>query len=398
MTKLQNIIIKQKYAAKMQKDYPLIEKDAVVDKKLKLTEGDLLRLMDEQNKFIGIGYYGSQNKGIGWVLSRKANEKINVAFFANKIETAITHRKALFEDPETTAFRVVNGEGDGLGGIIIDYYDGYYVIQWYSEGIYSFREDIIKALEQTVEYKGIYQKKRFDDKGKYIEEDDFVTGERGTFPLIIKENGVKFAVYLNDGAMTGIFLDQREVRQAIRKRYSNGAEMLNTFSYTGAFSVNAALGGARMTTSVDVANRSRAKTNEQFAVNNIDYETQQIVVEDVFQYFKYAARKGRLFDLVVLDPPSFAKTKKRTFSAAKDYTELLKETIAITKDEGVIVASTNSSAFNMRRFKQFIQTACKETQTSYSILEEYSLPSDFRTLRSFPEGDYLKVVFIRIKK
>lgn len=398
MTKLQHIVIKQKYAAKMQKDYPLIEKEAVVDKKLKIDEGELLRLVDEQNKFIGIGYYGLQNKGIGWILSRKVNEKITVAFFENKIKMAVSHRKSLFEDPETTAFRVVNGEGDGLGGITIDYYDGFYLIQWYSKGIYSFREDILKALQQTVEYKGIYQKKRFDDKGQYIEEDDFVTGERGTFPLIIKENGVKFAVYLNDGAMTGIFLDQREVRQAIRERYSKGAEMLNTFSYTGAFSVNAALGGAKMTTSVDVANRSRAKTNEQFAVNDIDYETQQIVVDDVFQYFKYAARKERLFDLVVLDPPSFAKTKKRTFSAAKDYTELLKETIAITRNEGIIVASTNSSAFNMRCFKQFIQTACKETHTSYSILEEYSLPLDFRTIRSFPEGDYLKVVFIRVRK
>ncbi|MEH6943683.1 class I SAM-dependent rRNA methyltransferase [Bacillus sp. JJ722] len=398
MKKFKHIVIKQKYAAKMQKDYPLIEKEAVVDKKLKIDEGELLCLVDEQNKFIGLGYYGLQNKGIGWVLSRKVNEKINVAFFADKMKTAVSHRKSLFEDPETTAFRVVNGEGDGLGGITIDYYDGYYLIQWYSKGIYSFREDILKALQQTVEYKGIYQKKRFDDKGQYIEEDDFVTGERGMFPLIIKENGVNFAVYLNDGAMTGLFLDQREVRQAIRERYSKGTEMLNTFSYTGAFSVNAALGGANMTTSVDVANRSRAKTNEQFAVNDIDYEKQQIVVDDVFQYFKFAARKERLYDLVVLDPPSFAKTKKRTFSAAKDYTELLKETIAITKNEGIIVASTNSSAFNMRRFKQFIQTACKESHTSYSILEEYSLPSDFRTLRSFPEGDYLKVVFIRIRK
>lgn len=396
--KLQNVIVKQKYAAKMQKGYPLIEKVALVNKNLSMTEGDLLRLLDEQNKCIGIGYYGLQNKGIGWILSKKDNERIDVAFFTKKLKEAIAHRKELFESEDTTAFRVVNGEGDGLGGIIIDYYDGYYLIQWYSKGIYSFREDLLKALQQTVEYKGIYQKKRFDDKGQYIEEDDFVAGERGTFPLIIKENGVNFAVDLNDGAMTGIFLDQREVRKAIRERYSKGTEMLNTFSYTGAFSVNAALGGAKMTTSVDVANRSRAKTNEQFAVNDIDYEKQQIVVDDVFQYFKYAARKERLFDLVVLDPPSFAKTKKRTFSAAKDYTELLKETIAITRNNGVIVASTNSSAFDMRRFKQFIQTACKEMNVSYSTLEEYSLPSDFRTIRSFPEGNYLKVVFFRVKK
>ncbi|MGM9924907.1 MAG: class I SAM-dependent rRNA methyltransferase [Bacillus sp. (in: firmicutes)] len=398
MKKLVNITIKQKYAEKMKKGYPLIEKDAVAGRSLSIEEGQLIRLVDEKQAFIGIGYHGFQNKGIGWMLSQRADERIDAAFFADRIKAAILHRKVLFDSHDTTAFRVVNGEGDGLGGVIIDYYDGYYVIQWYSKGIYSFREDILKALQQTVDYKGIYQKKRFNEKGQYIEEDDFVTGERGTFPLIVKENGVNFAVYLNDGAMTGIFLDQREVRKAIRERYAKGTEMLNMFSYTGAFSVNAALGGAVMTTSVDVAKRSRAKTNEQFAVNKIDGDKQQIVVDDVFQYFKYAVRKERSFDLVVLDPPSFANTKKRTFSAAKDYTELLKETISITKDHGVIVASTNSSAFNMKRFKQFIQTACKETNTNYAILEEHSLPGDFRTIRAFPEGDYLKVVFIRIQK
>lgn len=398
MTKLLDIKLKNKSSAKIQKGYPLIEKDAIENSKVLKCEGELFRLIDDKNRFMGIGYHGEQNKGIGWIISRNEDEKIDTAFFAKIIKTAIAHRKDLFQDKETTAFRVLNGEGDGLGGMTIDYYDGYYLIQWYSQGIYSYKEAILKALEQTVDYKGIYQKKRFKDKGQYIEEDDFVMGERGNFPLIVKENGVKFAVYLNDGAMTGIFLDQREVRKAIRERYSNNADMLNMFSYTGAFSVNAALGGSLSTTSVDVANRSRAKTIEQFSVNNIELEKQHIVVDDVFQYFKYAARKGRTFDLVVLDPPSFAKTKKRTFSAAKDYTELLKETIAITKDGGVIVASTNSSAFDMKRFKSFIKNACKETNTNYEVLEEYSLPSDFRTIRAFPEGNYLKVVFIRIKK
>lgn len=398
MTKPLYIKVKTKYAIKLKNGYPLIEKEAIENNTLLGEEGQLLKLVDERNTFIGIGYYGLQNKGIGWVLSQNENENINKAFFVRKFQEAFKKRKALFTDDNTTAFRVFNGEGDGLGGITIDYYDGFYMIQWYSKGIYFFREVIVEALCDSGDYKGIYEKKRFDQKGQYVEDDDFVTGERGAFPLIVKENGVNFAVYLNDGAMTGIFLDQREVRKAIRTRYSKGAEVLNMFSYTGAFSVNAALGGATMTTSVDVANRSRSKTLEQFAVNNVDGEKQQIVVDDVFQYFKYAARKGRLFDLIVLDPPSFAKTKKRTFSAAKDYTQLLKETIAITKDEGVIVASTNSSAFDMRRFKQFIQTACKETETDYTILEEYRLPDDFQTTKSFPEGNYLKVVFIKIHK
>ena len=126
------------------------------------------------------------------------------------------------------------------------------------------------------------------------------------------------------------FPDQREVRLAIRERYASNTDMLNTFSYTGAFSVAAALGGAIKTTSVDVAKRSLAKTIEQFSVNHIDYEAQDIKVMDVFHYFKYAQRHALQFDLVVLDPPSFARTKQMTFSTAKDYPKLLKDTIAIT--------------------------------------------------------------------
>jgi 23S rRNA (cytosine1962-C5)-methyltransferase len=168
------------------------------------------------------------------------------------------------------------------------------------------------------------------------------------------------------------------------------------FSYTGAFSVFSAVGGATKTTSVDVANRSLAKTIEQFSVNGIDYEAQDIIVEDVFHYFKYAVKKELKFDVVILDPPSFAKTKKVTFSAAKDYKNLLKDTIAITEEKGLIVASTNSSAFNMKKFKGFIEAAFTEVGKKYKIVEEFSLPEDFKTIKEFNEGNYLKVVFIRL--
>lgn len=246
--------------------------------------------------------------------------------------------------------------------------------------------------------KGFIRKKRFDEKGKYIEEDDFVAGERGQFPLIVKENGVNFAVYLNETAMVGVFLDQRDVRRTIRDTYANGKTVLNTFSYTGAFSVFAALGGATKTTSVDLANRSRSKTMEQFNVNGIDPETQGIIVEDVFNYFKYAVKKQLKFDMVILDPPSFARSKKFVFSAEKEYKNLLKEAIAITAVNGTIVASTNSSAFGMEKFKGFIDTAFKESGEHYKVLEQFSLPADFKTIKEFSEGNYLKVVFIKKTK
>ncbi|MEQ3591685.1 MULTISPECIES: class I SAM-dependent rRNA methyltransferase [Bacillus] len=386
--------IKPKFIKEIKSGYPLILKDAIQNLNDVQEEGTIIKVVDEKNQFIGKGYYGKQNKGYGWILTRKESEQINQTFFESKIKSALHKRKQFYKSSDTTAFRALNGEGDGLGGLIIDYYDGYYVVSWYSEGIYTFRDEIIAALQKVANFKGIYEKKRFDTKGKYIEGDDFVAGERGEFPLIVKENGVNFAVYLNDGAMVGVFLDQRNVRKQIRDKYAKGRTVLNMFSYTGAFSVFAALGGASKTTSVDLANRSLSKTIEQFSVNEVDYEAQDIIVEDVFLYFKYAVKKKMKFDMVVLDPPSFARSKKYTFSAAKDYKNLLKETIAITENNGIIVASTNCSAFDMKKFKGFIDTAFKEMNGKYKILEEHSLPEDFRTIDQFKEGDYLKVVFI----
>ncbi len=395
MTNMITLRVDPKYTMDLNRGYSLILKDAIQNKELLESEGELIRLVDQHNRYIGTGYYGHQNKGIGWILTTKEHELIDQAFFTKKVKVALSHREDFYQNSQTTAFRVFNGEGDGIGGLAIDYFDGYYMVSWYSEGIYSFKEYIYKALNELVEYKAIYEKKRFDTKGQYIDQDDFVMGTEGDFPIIVKENGMNFAVDLNDGAMTGIFLDQRDVRRAIRDHYAKDMNMLNTFSYTGAFSVAAALGGATKTTSVDLAKRSLAKTIEQFSVNGIDYEAQDIKVMDVFHYFKYAEKHDLKFDLVVLDPPSFARTKKATFSTAKDYPKLLADTIAITEKNGVIVASTNNASFGMKKFKTFIDRAFKETKTKYKIIDQYGLPKDFRANRDFPEFNYLKVVFIK---
>jgi 23S rRNA (cytosine1962-C5)-methyltransferase len=384
-----------KYIQQFLKGFPLLNKENVTTPMENVVDGDILKLVDPHGRFIAKGYFGIQNKGIGWLLSWKEHENIDKEFIHKKIQAAINQRLHFFYSDDTTAFRVFNGEGDGFGGFTIDYFEGYYLIQWYSKGAYSFHEEVMESLRDLTEYKGIYQKKRFAQEGKYVEEDDFVEGTRPSFPLLVKENGVQFAIYLNDGAMVGVFLDQREVRKRIRDTYSKGKQVLNTFSYTGAFSVFAALGGAALTTSVDLANRSLSKTIEQFSINGIDYESQNIIVEDVFKYFKYAVKKELLFDLVILDPPSFARSKKHTFSAAKDYKDLLKEAISITEKNGTIVASTNCSTFNMKKFKSFIEAAFNETNGKYKILEEYTLPEDFKTLRQYKQSDYLKVAFIR---
>lgn len=389
-------IVKNKFRDKYKKGYPLLHKDYVFDYDKSVKEGEIISLVDEDKRPFGRAYYGIQNKGIGWLITKDMDVRIDEDFFEKIILEAIEKRKKFFKSKSTNTFRVFNGEGDGIGGLTIDYFDGYYLINWYSKGIYKFRDTLLNVFKRSIEYKGIYQKKRFDDAGKYIESQDFVMGEEAPAPLLVKENDVTFAIYLDDGAMVGIFLDQKDVRRTIRDKYAKGKSVLNTFSYTGAFSVYAALGGAKKTTSVDLANRSYAKTIEQFGVNGIDYEAQDIIVEDVFHYFKYATKKNLKFDMVILDPPSFAKSKKFKFSAAKDYTNLLVDAISITEKNGIIVASTNCSSFNMLKFKGFVEEAFKTSSKKYKIVEEFMLPGDFVTKNSFKEGNYLKVLFVEV--
>ncbi|WP_238918863.1 class I SAM-dependent rRNA methyltransferase [Clostridium sp. YIM B02555] len=387
--------VKKEFVNKYKKGYPLILEEALVNPMVLKEEGQLITLIDDKKAFLGKGYYGKQNKGCGWILSNSKNSNLDYKFFYDKLRNAFSKRMKYYHSRDTSAFRVFNGEGDGIGGLTIDYFDEYYLVTWYSKGMYVFKEHIIKAIKALVSFDGIYEKKRFEENGMVVDEDSYLCGKKAPEPLVVKENGVNFAIYLNDGAMVGVFLDQKEVRKSIKEKYSKNKRILNTFSYTGAFSMAAAKGGA-ITTSVDLASRSLEKTTENFKINNIDPEKHEIIVEDIFQYFKRAKKEELKFDVVILDPPSFATSKDNRFSAAKDYKDLMKSAIEITEDEGIIVASTNCATFNMAKFKKFIDDAFKELHKNYGILEEHSLPEDFAVTEKFPEGNYLKVVFVKV--
>ena len=399
---MQELIIQDKHLEKYKEGYPLLFKEAFIGNHIfesdLLTEGMLLKLKDTKGKFVATGYYGIQNKGLGWVLTKNEKTAIDLNFFKRKIYQAFEKRIGLYNNPKTNAFRVFNGEGDGIGGVHIDFFAGTYLISYYSAGIYAFKDLIVEALKQTAEYDAIYEKKRFDDASEASDEDGFIAGKPIDFPLVVRENGVNLNVYLNDGGMAGFFMDQREVRKALRDRYAKNKTVLNTFSYTGAFTVFAAIGGAKKTISVDLASRSYERTLENFKVNTIDSEKHDILVEDVFHYFKKAHKSHDQFDVVILDPPSFAKSKDFTFSASKDYPDLLNNAIRITKNEGLIIASNNTSTLDLAKFKQLIGRGFNLADARFEIIETHQLPKDFRTNRHYEYSNYLKVLFIRVKK
>lgn len=386
--------VTKKAEHKFKKGYPLIQKEDLQQVPAQLPT-DWLTLIDSKGQRLAEGYLGEQNKGIGWLLSWHG--PINQSFFQQLFEISREKRTSFEKDSLTTAYRLFNGEGDGIGGVIIDRYADYAFFSWYNETLYQKKAELLTAFRTVYpDIIGAYEKIRFSTKD--LPESQFLYGEQAPEPLLVTENGVQFATYLNEGLMTGIFLDQKEVRGRLVDGFAVGKTVLNMFSYTGAFSVAAAMGGAVATTSVDLAKRSLPKTTEQFEVNHLNLAAQKIIVMDVFDYFKYASRKGLSYDMIILDPPSFARNKKKVFSVAKNYGELVKDSIDILTDKGTLIASTNAANLSLAKYQKMVITALQEKNVRYKITDTYQLPADFQVNPNFPEGNYLKVLFIEIEK
>ena len=240
---------------------------------------------------------------------------------------------------------------------------------------------------------GAHEKIRF--KGLDYES-AHVYGAEAPEVFTVLENGVAYQVFLNDGLMTGIFLDQHEVRASLVDGLATGKSLLNMFSYTAAFSVAAAMGGASQTTSVDLAKRSRELSEAHFQANGLTLDNHRFVVMDVFDYFKYAKRHGLSYDVIVLDPPSFARNKKQTFSVAKDYHKLIKESLEILNPKGILIASTNASNVTRAKFKKEIEKGFAGKHHRY--IKEYGLPADFSYNKKDESSNYLKVFTIKVEE
>ena len=387
---MNRIRVSKRVEKKLAKGLVLLEASDLENVNLKNQE---VEVHSQDGNFLGTAYLSQQNKGLGWFVS---TDKVtfNQAFFEALFRQAKEKRSAYYQDELTTAFRLFNQEGDGFGGLTVDLYGDYAVFSWYNSYVYQIRQTISEAFRQVfTEVLGTYEKIRF--KGLDYES-AHVYGQEAPDFFTVLENGVLYQVFMNDGLMTGIFLDQHEVRGSLVDGLAMGKSLLNMFSYTAAFSVAATMGGASQTTSVDLAKRSRELSQAHFQANGISTDDHRFVVMDVFEYFKYAKRKGLTYDVIVLDPPSFARNKKQTFSVAKDYHKLISQSLEILNPEGIIIASTNAANVSRQKFTEQIDKGF--AGRSYQILNKYGLPADFAYNKKDESSNYLKVISMKVSK
>ena len=387
---MNRIRVNKRVEKKLLKGLVLLEASDLADVHLKDQE---VEVQGQEGTFLGTAYLSQQNKGLGWFVS-KDKVTFNQAFFEKLFRQAKEKRSAYYQDELTTAFRLFNQEGDGFGGLTVDLYGDYAVFSWYNSYVYQIRQTISEAFRQVFpEVLGAYGKIRF--KGLDYES-AHVYGQEAPDFFTVLENGVLYQVFMNDGLMTGIFLDQHEVRGSLVDGLAMGKSLLNMFSYTAAFSVAAAMGGASQTTSVYLAKRSRELSQAHFQANGISTGDHRFIVMDVFEYFKYAKRKGLTYDVIVLDPPSFARNKKQTFSVAKDYHKLISQSLEILNPEGIIIASTNAANVSRQKFTEQIDKGF--AGRSYQILNKYGLPADFAYNKKDESSNYLKVISMKVSK
>ena len=387
---MNRIRVSKRVEKKLAKGLVLLEASDLENVNLKDQE---VEVQGQEGNFLGTAYLSQQNKGLGWFIS-KDKITFNQAFFEMLFRQAKEKRSAYYQDDLTTAFRLFNQEGDGFGGLTVDLYGDYAVFSWYNSYVYQIRKVISEAFRQVFpEVLGAYEKIRF--KGLDYES-AHVYGQEAPDFFTVLENGVLYQVFMNDGLMTGIFLDQHEVRGSLVDGLAMGKSLLNMFSYTAAFSVAAAMGGASQTTSVDLAKRSRELSQAHFQANGISTDDHRFIVMDVFEYFKYAKRKDLTYDVIVLDPPSFARNKKQTFSVAKDYHKLISQSLEILNPGGIIIASTNAANVSRQKFTEQIDKGF--AGRSYQILNKYGLPADFAYNKKDESSNYLKVISMKVSK
>jgi len=312
-------------------------------------------------------------------------EAPSAAWVEERVKSAWALRAGV-RGQRTTAYRWVFGEGDGLPGIVVDLYGQFAVMALYAQGLERIAAWVTDALRGTTELAGIARR-----RGEPGEKLEVVWGRQPPSELIVEEHGVRLRADLALGQKTGLFLDHRENRRFIGS-IATGRRVLNLFSYTGAFSLHAALGGAESVTSVDVAAGAMEAARENFRLNGLDADAHDFVVADVFEHLEQAHRRGQRWDLVISDPPSFARSKQQAKQALRAYAKLNAMALRVTEPGGLLAAASCTSQVGPDAFRQTLAEAAGRAKRRFQIVHEAGQPPDHPVFAQHLEGRYLKFV------
>lgn len=386
-----NLTVKKERVGPVLGRHPLIFSGALKYIPNGVASGTPVRLVDDSGKFLAQGYFSSYSQIAVRVWSYDEKEEINDQFFVNRISRAYEIRKQFVENKKTNAYRLVNSENDFLPGLIVDKYADYLVVQFHTAGIENWKDSIVKALEEILEPKGIYE--RSDVKVREIEKLEKKTGLlSGKVPetVTILENGFKFLVDIITGQKTGFFLDQRDKRAALSK-YVEGKNVLNCFSYSGGFSVYALAAGAKKVVSVDVSADALELAKKNVELNKLDLDKCEFICEDVKKYL--ADVKPGEFDVIILDPPAFIKDRRKIEEGLVGYRKINEMGLRALEKNGILVTCSCSSHLKMTDFRYALSMAGRSANKTMRIIETYTHGMDHPEIVAFTEGEYLKVIF-----
>jgi 23S rRNA (cytosine1962-C5)-methyltransferase len=357
-------------------------------------EGDLVDVFDNKDGFLAIGHY--QPGSIAIRIISFVQVEPDLDFFREQIRRAIEFRRAagIISDPEKNVFRLIHGEGDGLPGLIVDYYNGVAVIQLHSVGFYRIRKEIVSILVELMKDQllAVYDKSEstLPHMAGLNPVNEFLYGNSG--PVIVTENGYKFKIDWTTGQKTGFFIDQRENRKLLAE-YTENKRVLNMFGYTGGFSVYA-MHNASMVHTVDSSSSAIGLARENIALNYGDDLRHEAFQTDAFEYMNDIKDK---YDVIILDPPAFAKHHNVLSNALQGYKRLNIKAIEQIRPGGVIFTFSCSQVVTRENFRKSVFAAAANTGRSVRIIHQLNQPPDHPVNIYHPESEYLKGLVIYVE-
>jgi 23S rRNA (cytosine1962-C5)-methyltransferase len=358
--------------------------------------GDIVEVLAADGAFLGRGFYNPNSQLICRMLTWQ-DEPIDAAFFQNKIASAHRLRLDFFGSntpSATNAFRVVNAEGDGLPGLIVDRYADYLVVQISTLGMSRFRNEIVAALQQAIQPHGIFER----STGAALHEEGLqpvtqvLAGAEPPALIHIRENGLHFAVNVHEGQKTGFFLDQRENRAWVARLCQN-RKVLNGFGYTGAFSVYARHAGAQRVVTVDSSSAAIELAKQNFASNNLEAVTEDFVAADIFHFLRATTQN---FDFIILDPPAFAHRQKDVENAARAYKDVNLQAMKIIEPGGLLLTCSCSQPISPDLFQKILFGAAADAGRLVRILGQSGHALDHPISVYHPEGRYLQAMLLHV--